>query len=140
MSDMSELRRAALQGAWAAAAAALQEDWDGFTLLIEDGVGSSLEASAWAMAAVGGVQAMLRHYDMGSINWDPAVNAASLGMLDEAVNEVQHQIDEEGPGVTVGRAVGQLAVAITVVARCQQQDPVTLAQRLCLDVAVSQAS
>lgn len=135
MEDTAEVRRSALQGAWGAAAAALQQDWEGFDSLVAGGVRDPFEACAWALAAVGGVQAIIRGCDLDPCGWSAAVDAAIAGDLEAAISELRRQIVADGAGVTVGRAIGQLAVAVTVVARMREQDPVRLAQQLCLDVA-----
>ena len=124
----------ALKGAWGAAAAAVRHDWSGFELLISEGVHTSREACAWAMAALGGVAVLLKHCDVSPDSWGSAVSHVSVGRYSEAVLLLNSQILEHGAGGVVGRTVGQLAAAVSMTALQLEADPEELMQRLCLDV------
>lgn len=134
--ETREVARQALSGAWGAAAAALREDWEGFELLIGDGVRTSKDACAWAMAAVGGVNAILRHWDIPAFEWGTTVQCASEGRIEEAVQRLEDQIRRHGSGAVVGRTVGQLAAAVRVASHYLDEDAELLVQRLCLDAQV----
>lgn len=134
--DVNSVARRTLAGAWGAAAAALREDWSGFDLLIEDGVGNAHEACAWAMAAIGGVSAILRHWEVPDLEWGPAMGLAREGRVDEAVEVLRKDILQNGAGEVVGRSIGQLAVALRLAAVILGEDADVLAQRLCLDIQV----
>lgn len=135
--NSAEMAKKALAGAWGAAAAALREDWEGFDLLIEDGVSTAQEACAWAMAALGGVSAILRHWELPTMEWGEAAAHAQAGRMDLAVELLRAQIASNGAGEVVGRSVGQLAVALKVAAALLNEDAETLAQKLCLDVQIA---
>jgi hypothetical protein len=126
--------RRALSGAWGAAAAALREDWEGFEVLIQDGVVDAQDACAWAMAAIGGVNAILRHWDMSTTEWGDTIMSANNGAMSDTIEQLLHQIRTQGGGAVVGRTVGQLAVAVKVAALHLSEDPDRLMRRLCLDV------
>jgi hypothetical protein len=133
-SEAQIVARRALTGAWGAAAAALREDWEGFEVLIADGVVDAQDACAWAMAAIGGVSAILRHWDMSTVEWGDTVMSANSGAMSQTIEQLQQQIRTQGGGAVVGRTVGQLAVAVRVAALHLAEDPDLLMRRLCLDV------
>jgi hypothetical protein len=132
--DASYPAREALHGAWGAAAAAMRYDWDGFEILIADGVHTKREACAWAMAALGGVAVLLRHCDVSAEAWGLALSHISVGEHAKAIVLLNEQILEQGAGGVVGRTVGQLAAAVSMTAAQLGEDPEELIQRLCLDV------
>ena len=134
LSEAQIVARKALTGAWGAAAAALREDWEGFEVLITDGVVDALDACAWAMAAIGGVNAILRHWDMSTTEWGATIMSANSGAMFDTIEQLQQQIRAQGGGAVVGRTVGQLAVAVRVAALHLSEDPDLLMRRLCLDV------
>jgi hypothetical protein len=133
-SDAQIVARRALTGAWGAAAAALREDWEGFEMLIADGVIDAQDACAWAMAAIGGVNAILRHWDMSTMEWGDTIMRANNGEMSDTIEQLQQQIRTQGGGAVVGRTIGQLAVAVRVAAMHLSEDPDLLMRRLCLDV------
>lgn len=129
----------ALQGVWAATAAILRDDWQGFEIVVGTGVETRSRAIAWSLAAVGATCALLRHIEAQTADidfgWTTALVAAEAGDMHLALVDLTRQARHDGEGFCVGRAVGQMAFAARLVATARGLDEQAFAQRFCRAMA-----
>lgn len=132
-----------LTGTWGAVSCALREDWDGFDLLLNECVWSAERSTNWSIAAVGGTAALLKVLKMDREDlldvtekyFSRPVLLAVLGESESVVDTLVEDIELYGTGVVVGRAVGQLGMAVEILTESFKLDIEPFLRRLCLSVA-----
>jgi hypothetical protein len=132
-----------LTGTWGAVSCALREDWEGFDLLLNECVWSDERSANWSMAAVGGTAALLKTLRMEREDllgiaekyFSRAVFLAVSGESESVVDTLMEDIELYGTGVVVGQAVGQLGMAVELLAESFKLDREPFLRRLCLSVA-----